>query len=83
MDGAVNMNPSNAPRVLTSGEAKKVEKSIALEAAAAEKHVAQVSKALKTAIKEEEMAEKARVPKIQAAQPKSLSRISIDTTGSR
>ena len=55
---SVNMNRSNAPPVLTSGEAKKVEKSIALEAAAAEKHVAQVSKALKSAIKEEEKVEK-------------------------
>jgi len=55
------MNPSNASHVLTSGEAKKMEKSITLEAAAAEKHVAQVSRALMSAIKEEEKAEKVRV----------------------
>ena len=61
MDGAVNMNPSNASHVLTSGEAKKMEKSIALEAAAAEKHVAQVNRALMSAIKEEEKAEKVRI----------------------
>jgi len=60
MDGAVNMNPStsNAPHVLTSGEAKKVEKSIALEASAAEKHIAQVNKSLELAIKEEKKVEK-------------------------
>jgi hypothetical protein len=58
MDGAVNMNPSNAPHVLTSGEVKKVEKSIALEASAAEKHIAQVNKSLELAIKEEKKAEK-------------------------
>lgn len=54
------MNPSNASHVLTPGEAKKMEKSITLEAAAAEKHVAQVSRALMSAIKEEEKAEKVR-----------------------
>jgi hypothetical protein len=58
MDGAINMNPSNAPRALTPYEAKKVEKSIAKDAAAAEKHVARVGKTLKSAEKEEGKAEK-------------------------
>jgi hypothetical protein len=61
MDGAINMNPSNAPQVVTSSEAKKVKKSIAKDAAAAQKYVAQVGKALKSAEKEESKAEKVRV----------------------
>jgi hypothetical protein len=61
MDGAINMNPSNAPQVVTSSEAKKVKRSIAKDAAAAQKHVAQVGKALKSAEKEESTAEKVRV----------------------
>jgi len=58
MDGAVNMNPSNAPHVLRSSEAKKIEKSVAKEAATDEKHVAQVVKALRSAEKDESKAEK-------------------------
>ncbi|KAF8267092.1 hypothetical protein EI94DRAFT_1731397 [Lactarius quietus] len=59
MDGATNMNVSNAPPVITAGEAKKLKKTIAKDAAAAEKHVAQVSKALRSAEKDEGKAEKA------------------------
>ncbi len=61
MDGAINMNPSNAPQVVTSSEAKKVKRSITKDAAVAQKHVAQVGKALKSAEKEESTAEKVRV----------------------
>jgi nitrate reductase assembly molybdenum cofactor insertion protein NarJ len=61
MDGAVNMNPSNAPHVLSSSEAKKIEKSVAKETAADEKHIAQVVKTLKSAEKDESKAEKVRV----------------------
>jgi hypothetical protein len=57
MDGATNKNPSNAPP-LTAREEKKVERSIAKEATAAEKHVSQVGKALKAAQKDEGKAEK-------------------------
>jgi hypothetical protein len=58
MDGAVNMNPSNAPHILRSSEAKKIEKAVAMEAAADEKHVAQVVKALRSAEKDESKAER-------------------------
>ena len=62
MDGATNVNPSNAPHVLTSSltsrEEKKIKRSLAKEATAAEKHVAQVAKALKSAEKGEIKAEK-------------------------
>ena len=58
MDGAVNMNPSNAPQVLSSSETKKIEKSVAKEAVADEKNVAQVLKALRSAEKEEAKVEK-------------------------
>jgi hypothetical protein len=58
MDDAANMNPSNAPHVLRSSEAKKIEKSVAKEAAADAKHVAQVVKALRSAEKTESKAEK-------------------------
>ncbi|KAH9962429.1 hypothetical protein BC827DRAFT_220888 [Russula dissimulans] len=71
MDGAINMNPSNAPRALTPYEAKKVEKSIAKDAAAAEKHVARVGKTLKSAEKEEGKAEKA-AKKVQQAREKAV-----------
>jgi hypothetical protein len=60
MDGAVNMNPYNAPHVLSSSEAKKIEKSVAKEATADEKHIAQVVKTLKSAEKDESKAEKVR-----------------------
>ncbi|KAN0131038.1 hypothetical protein V8E53_011171 [Lactarius tabidus] len=59
MDGATNMNISNAPPVITAGEAKKLKKTIAKNAAAAEKHVSQVSKSLRSAEKDESKAEKA------------------------
>jgi hypothetical protein len=62
MDGATNVNPSNAPHVLTSREGKKVERSIAREATVDEKHVAQVGKALKSAEKDEGKAEKVCLP---------------------
>jgi hypothetical protein len=58
MDGATNMNISNAPPVITAGEAKKLKKTIAKNAAAAEKHVSQVSKSLRSAEKDESKAEK-------------------------
>jgi hypothetical protein len=61
-----NMNPSNVPRVLSSSEAKKIEKSVAKEAAADEKHIAQVGKALKSAEKDEERAEKVCVSLAQS-----------------
>ena len=64
MDGATNVNPSNVPHVLTSREEKKIKRSLAKEATAAEKHVAQVGKALKSAEKGEIKAEKVclRIP---------------------
>lgn len=62
MDGATNVNPSNAPQVLTPREGKKVERSLAKEASAAEKHLAQVIKALKSAEKEEVKMEKVCLP---------------------
>ena len=58
MDGATNMNVSNAPPAITAGEAKKLKKTLAKDAAAAEKHVVQVSKSLKSAEKDESKAEK-------------------------
>jgi hypothetical protein len=61
MDGATNVNPSNALQVMTSSEAKKVDKRIAKDAAAAEKHVTRAGKALKSAEKNEGRAEKVRV----------------------
>jgi 3-deoxy-D-arabino-heptulosonate 7-phosphate (DAHP) synthase class II len=60
MDGATNMNVSNAPPAITAGEAKKLKKTIAKDAAAAEKHVSQVSKSLRSAEKDENKAEKVR-----------------------
>ena len=58
MDGATNMNVSNAPPAITAGSAKKLKKTFAKDAAAAEKHVAQVSNSLKSAEKDEGRAEK-------------------------
>ena len=58
MDGATNMNVSNAPPAITAGETKKLKKTFAKDAAAAEKHVAQVSKSLRSAEKNESKAEK-------------------------
>jgi hypothetical protein len=58
MDDAANMNPFNTPKVLKSSEAKKLEKSVAKEAAADAKHVAQVVKALRSAEKTESKAER-------------------------
>lgn len=58
MDGATNMNVSNAPPAITAGETKKLKKTLAKDAAAAEKHVVQVSKSLKSAEKDESKAEK-------------------------
>jgi len=52
------MNPSNVPHTLTANEAKRVEKLIAKDSAAAEKHVARVGKALKSAEKQESKTEK-------------------------
>ena len=62
MDGATNVNPSNAPHVSTSREEKRVERSIAKEATVAEKQVAQVGKTLKSAEKDEGKAEKVCLP---------------------
>ncbi len=62
MDGATNVNPSNAPHVLSTREEKKVERSIAKETTVAEKHVAQVGKALKSAQNDEGKAEKVSLP---------------------
>jgi hypothetical protein len=62
MDGATNVNPSNAPHVLTPREEKNVERSIAREATVDEKQVAQVGKALKSAEKDEGKAEKVCLP---------------------
>ncbi len=58
MDGATNMNTSNAPPAITAGETKKLKKSITKDAAAAEKHVTQVGKSLRSAEKDESKAEK-------------------------
>ncbi|KAI0253171.1 hypothetical protein BJV78DRAFT_1197257 [Lactifluus subvellereus] len=68
MDGATNMNPSNAPQALTASasETKKLEKFIAKEEAAAEKHIAHVSKALKSAEKDDRKAEKATQKALRA-----------------
>ena len=60
MDGATNMNVSNAPPAITTGEAKKLKKAMAKDAAAAEKHVSQVSKSLRSAEKDEIKAEKVK-----------------------
>lgn len=60
MDGATNVNPSNAPH--SSREEKKVQRSLAKEASAAQKNVAQVGKALKTAEKELVKMEKVCLP---------------------
>lgn len=60
MDGATNMNVSNAPPAITAGEAKKLKKAMAKDAAAAEKHVSQVSKSLRSAEKDEIKAEKVK-----------------------
>jgi hypothetical protein len=62
MDGATNVNPSNAPHVMSSREEKKVERSIAKEGKVAEKQVAQVGKTLKSAEKDESKAEKVCLP---------------------
>ena len=62
MDGATNMNASNAPPAITAGEAKKLKKTFAKDAAAAEKHVVQVSKSLRSAEKDEIKAEKVSPP---------------------
>ncbi len=59
MDGATNLNVSNAAPAITAGGVKKLKKSMAKDAAAAEKQVAQVGKALKSAEKDEGKAEKA------------------------
>jgi hypothetical protein len=61
MDGAVNLNPSNSSHVMTSRDAKKIEKSMAKEAAAAQKYVTQVGKALKSAVQDESKAEKVSI----------------------
>ncbi|KAI0278567.1 hypothetical protein BGY98DRAFT_1096685 [Russula aff. rugulosa BPL654] len=53
------MNPSDVPHILTAREEKQVKRSIAKEATVADKHVAQVGKALKSAENDEEKAEKA------------------------
>ena len=58
MDGATNMTASNAPPTIAAGEAKKLKKTIATDAAAAEKHVGNVSKSLRSAEKDESKAEK-------------------------
>ena len=58
MDGATNVNVSNAPPAITAGEAKKLKKTIAKDSAAAEKHVGNVSKSLRSAEKDESKAEK-------------------------
>ncbi|KAI9433301.1 hypothetical protein H4582DRAFT_1000660 [Lactarius indigo] len=71
MDGAVNMNASNAPPAVTASEAKKLKKSISKDAAAAEKHVAHVGKALRSAEKDENKAEKA-AHKAQRAREKAV-----------
>ncbi|KAH8996972.1 hypothetical protein EDB86DRAFT_2829009 [Lactarius hatsudake] len=59
MDGATNMNASNAPPAITAGEAKKLKKSISKDAAAAEKLVSHIGKSLRSAEKDESKAEKA------------------------
>ncbi|KAI9455794.1 hypothetical protein BJY52DRAFT_1188210 [Lactarius psammicola] len=74
MDGATNMNVSNAPPAITAGEAKKLKKSIAKDAAAAEKHVAHVGKALRSAEKDESKAEKA-AHKAQRARDKAVQEV--------
>ncbi|KAI0260915.1 hypothetical protein BC834DRAFT_973047 [Gloeopeniophorella convolvens] len=60
MDGSANVNLSNAPsHTYTVQEAKKLERTIAKDAAAAEKHLTHVGKTLKSAEKEESKVEKA------------------------
>lgn len=71
MDGATNMNASNAPPTITAGEVKKLKKTITKDAAAAEKHVAHVGKALKSAEKDEGKAQKS-THKAQRARDKAV-----------
>src|SRR6266852_5099467 len=62
MDRETKKNPSDNPQILTAREEKNVKRSITKEATAAEKHVSQAGKALKSAENDEKKAEKVCLP---------------------